>query len=204
MTASLIERPPTEEQLAAIDTETLRAQLSRQLEITAEHVARLALIWRELERRGEDLSSLRSGLASYLPAVASGRLVPEAVVRLAGNKSALRTIAMLAPDEQRRLLASGTVAVASMTEGTRTVRQVPLHLLTPNEAARVIDPVAGTTRPADAQVIRHRGRSNTPTNRIVVMLTSSQHGRLHTEAKRANTSINTLVIKTLRESGLLE
>src|SRR5882724_9369466 len=77
--------PSMAQTLRDMDNDTLRRELSRALTVSAEHLIYLAQVWRELERRGEDLSDLRSGLGAYLPLIASGRLAAEAVVRLPAN-----------------------------------------------------------------------------------------------------------------------
>jgi len=94
-----------------MDTPALRSELARALEITADRLAYLAAIWKELEARGEDLSHLRSGMAVYLPMIASNHLAAEAVVRFAGSKTMLRAVAQLPLDEQRRLAQGGKVSV---------------------------------------------------------------------------------------------
>ena len=91
------------ERLRTISTEQLRAELAQALGLTARHLLYLAAVWRELERRGEDLSDLRSGIGVYLPAIAAGSVLPETVVRFAGKPTLLRAVAALTPDEQRRL-----------------------------------------------------------------------------------------------------
>lgn len=189
--------------LADIDTETLKAELSRQIGVTADHVRRLALIWSELERRGEDLSALRTGIASYLPAIAAGRLIPEAVVRLAGNRTALRAVAYLSPVEQRRLLDMGSIEVAMIEDGRRIVKSVPLHLMRPTEVSRAIDQVAGRTRPAAEQVIRGGKSARRANRRIIINLTESEHDRLLEEARRVNRSAAAMVVQALRNEKLI-
>ena len=54
-----------------MDTPTLRGELARALTVTAETLEYLAAIWRELERRGQDLSELRKGMGQYLPLIAA-------------------------------------------------------------------------------------------------------------------------------------
>ena len=50
------------EEIDAETTAELRAGLAQALEVTARHLTYLAALWRELERRGEDLSGLRGGV----------------------------------------------------------------------------------------------------------------------------------------------
>ena len=95
--------PPDAAALAALDTEQLRAELAQSLRLTAAALVRLAWILRTLEERGEDLGELHAGLPWYLRLIAYGQLLPEAVVRFAGNPSLLRRIAGLPLPDQRRL-----------------------------------------------------------------------------------------------------
>lgn len=106
--------------IAAMSTAELKAEFAKALEITAHQLVYLAHLWRELERRGEDLSHLRSGLFTYMPMIANGSLDPQAVVRFAGNLTALRALANLSLKEQRRLAEDGLVEVV-LPRGDKTV-----------------------------------------------------------------------------------
>jgi hypothetical protein len=191
--------------IAAMSVEALRAEFTRQIEVTARSVERLALIWRELEARGEDMSVLRTGIATYLPAVASGRLVPEAVVRLAGNRSTLRAVSCLAPDEQRRVLSAEHVAIAAMVDGKRTVTNKPLHLLTPVEASRAFDVTTGAVIPADRQKVAGPKRASLTTaeSRLVLMVPRSVHDKLHEAARAKGLTVQRLILNCLRENDII-
>lgn len=117
------------EDLKAMDTPALRAELAAALGHTARQLVRLAAIWAELESRGEDLSALRTGIGTYLPGIAAGAVAAEAVVAFAGQKSLLRAVTSLPPDEQRRLAAGGTVPMAVTSEDGYTHRMVSLATL---------------------------------------------------------------------------
>lgn len=90
--------------IASASTDELKRELAKSLNLSAEHLARIALIWQELTRRGEDLSDLRTGLTEYLPDIAAGRLDANVVVRFAGRKTHINALRLLPVDEQRRLL----------------------------------------------------------------------------------------------------
>jgi hypothetical protein len=187
--------------LTQISTEDLRRELSAALTITADAVARMARIWRELERRGEDLSALRSGIGMYLSAVAAGRLLAEAVVRLAGNRYALKAIASLTLDEQRRLLEVGTIQVVR-SDGE--VVDVPIHRLSSLDAARAIDVVAGRVKsPAEQRVPRLRARARRTTQRIVLLLSAAEHETIMDKARRLNIPASQLILDALRQEGVL-
>lgn len=115
------------DEIAVMDTPTLRRELARSVTITAETLLYMGRIWAELERRGEDLSGLRSGLAAYLPAIASGRLKAEAVIRYANKAMLLRRLMDLSAHQQEMLLEAGEVEVAEPGEGGGFItRRVPL------------------------------------------------------------------------------
>lgn len=97
--------------LSQHSTESLREALAHTIEVSALHIVRMALIWKELDRRGVDLSDLRRGLFEYLPAIAAGRLDAHLVVRLAGKPSLLRRVQQLPLQQQRALADRGTVAI---------------------------------------------------------------------------------------------
>lgn len=190
--------------IAALSTEDLRAELVRALAITADHVRHLAIIWRELERRGEDLSALRTGIGAYLAPVAYGRLLPEAVVKLAGNRAALRAVSLLAPEEQRHVLDAGYIPVKRSESGPAD--QVPITALSPGDVARAIDPVRGTVRPVNEQRViqRHRQVQNKPTKTLLVRLTDVEHTNVQSTARRLGISASQLIYDALKDAGYLK
>lgn len=111
---------------AFMTTEELREELRRAVNLTARSVAYLAEVWTELERRGEDMSDIRIGLAPFLRDVAAGRLAPEAVLTFAGSRMVLRWVGRRPLAEQKRL-ASGAPVEVPTEEGPR---QIPATQLT--------------------------------------------------------------------------
>lgn len=95
--------------------------------MTAKTLSYLAAVWRELERRGENLSDLRTGIAFYLPQIAAGTLDAELVVRYAGQRMLLHAAGRLPIKEQRRLVETGHVTLVE--PGGQAVREVALHRL---------------------------------------------------------------------------
>lgn len=136
--ATLATRMPTPYELGAMSTQQLRAELAQSLTISARHLAYLATIWGELEKRGEDLSDLRTGLAVYLPQIAAGRLDAEAVIRFAGQPTVLRSIAMLPTSEQRALATGKPVSVLTVNaHGEYESAEMPVYTLTAAQARLV-------------------------------------------------------------------
>lgn len=150
--------------IVTLDTATLRAELSRALTITAHGLAYLAAVWAEPERRGEDLSDLRVGLAQYLPAIAAGRIAAEAVATFAGQSTVLKRVARLSLDDQRRLAAGEPVPVVSASaDGQYTERSLPLRVLTAPQVATVIDEFGRIRTPIEQrQHLRQTARPPRP------------------------------------------
>lgn len=97
------------ESIRKMPTDQLKRELADALKISADALVYMAAIWKELEGRGVDLSDLRTGLATYLPAIAAGRLDPQAVVYFAGKRTVLSALASLPIEDQRRLADGGSV-----------------------------------------------------------------------------------------------
>ena len=130
--------PLTPAELGAMSNQQLRARLAQSLTLSARHLAYLAVIWAELERRGEDLSDLRTGLAAYLPQIAAGVLDAEAVVRFAGKPSVLRALAGLPLEQQAALTRGEPVHVLTVNAaGEYESADMPAHLLTPAQTRLV-------------------------------------------------------------------
>lgn len=126
--------------LGNLSNQRLREELAKSLTFSAQHLAYLATIWAELERRGEDLSDLRTGLAVYLPQIAAGRLDAEAVIRFAGQPTVLRSIAGL-PLERQQALAHGEAVKVLTVDGSGRFAEseIPAYALTASQARMVFD-----------------------------------------------------------------
>lgn len=126
--------------LSNLSNQRLREELAKSLTFSAQHLAYLATIWAELERRGEDLSDLRTGLAVYLPQIAAGRLDAEAVIRFAGQPTVLRSIAGLPLERQQALAHGEPIKVLTVDEhGRFEPSEVPAYALTASQARMVFD-----------------------------------------------------------------
>ncbi len=153
----LVVRPfNTSGRLAQISTVELRAELARGLSLTADTLMRLGTIWAELERRGEDLSELRHGLARTLPLIAGGRLAAEAVVAFAGRPALLRALEGVPLDRQRSL-ANGEAIEVIDPNTARGVLSMPLAQM-PAAAVRLVFGEDGEVRTPQAQRLALRPR----------------------------------------------
>jgi len=131
---------PTPYELGAMSTQQLREQLAKSLTMTAQHLQYLSLIWAELEKRGEDLSDLRTGLAVYMPQIAAGRLSAQAVIRFAGQPTVLKSVAMLPLQEQEAMANGKPVRVLTVNaKGEYEDTELPAYTLTAAQARMVFD-----------------------------------------------------------------
>jgi hypothetical protein len=198
-TTALTARPGGD--LDSMSDEELFDELRSNLTLTATHIARAAQAWWLLENRGHDLSKLRTGMSQYLSAVALGRLVPEAVVRLAGNGTAIRALTHLSLDQQREVLTRGSVSVV---RSNGSAVDVPVQSLTAADIARAFDPTTGSLVPPGQQKQPRQIRARAPRmKRIVVELTDEQHTRLQTEAAKSGRSASALVLQCLKNEGAI-
>jgi hypothetical protein len=155
---------PGEASLMAMSIEDLRQQLASSLELSARHLMHMAAIWAELERRGEDLSSLRTGMAVYLPMIARGDLDAQIVVRYAGKNMLIRHLAGLSRMEQSQLLDNEVVTVVDFVDGDFTEKSVSLHELDSRKLKHVFgDHILSPTEQRNAIVKTRR----TPVGTII-------------------------------------
>ena len=122
--------PPVAE-LQAMSTEALKAQLAKAVSITAEYLGYIAMVWQELERRGEDMTAMRHGLMTYVPMIANKELDARVVVNYAGQKTLIAVMSNLPLEEQQALLERGSVDIVDLDEDKQQrVRTVALGDLT--------------------------------------------------------------------------
>ena len=120
--SKIVSTADTDLSIARMTNESLRAELAKQLSLTAFSLMRAAAIWTELQRRGVDMGALRSGLSAYLPRIARGELAAEAVVMFAGQKTLLQNIAGMPLEDQRKYAAGEPVSMVERDEQGRIVK----------------------------------------------------------------------------------
>lgn len=159
--------PLNNKQLKTVSTEELKRHLASSLEVTARHLQYMAGIWRELEERGEDLSSLRHGIAAYLPLIAHDRVDASIVIKYAGQKTLLSALASLPIGEQRQIAETGYVLVARTTDSDKAETvEVPLSRLAAAEVFQVFSD-DGLRSPEDQIRFIERRNIRAPTTRYV-------------------------------------
>lgn len=144
--------------LTAMPTERLRAELAHGLTLTAITLTKLGMVWAELERRGEDLSDLRVGIARTLPLIAGGRLAAEAVVAFAGRPMILRALEGVPLDMQRRLADGEPVPI--YLPGETAPKSLPLARIPAAAITRVI--ADGIVRTPAEQRLAIRAKKRKP------------------------------------------
>lgn len=133
-----IQRPSIVAELQSLPSEQLREELVCGLGRMARDLLRLALIVRELEGRGEDLSGLKIGLIHHLRKIACGQLLPEVVIRFAAKPALIALVGNLPLAEQGRLAGGGHVAlVVRNPDGTPTHVMLDPLAMTPRQVAQV-------------------------------------------------------------------
>lgn len=213
--------------LSRMSTQELRAELQATLTITSRHLLHLANVWRELERRGEDLSGLRSGLWSYMALIATEELRPEIVVRYAGFTMLLKRLARLSLAEQDKLIADDRVAVVEVTKQGFEERVVSLGRLKGDQVAQVVrDRIVSAEEQrrvlagqqvqlsapsgrsaADRAVARAKSRSGRGVGRtprpVSLSLSDDEWDDLRKRAEAAGLSVAKLIVGSLSASGFL-
>lgn len=106
-------------QLASI--EQLKAELSKSLKLTSDYLVYMSLIWSELNKRGVDLSELKSGLFSYIPLIATNQLDARLVVEFAGNKTLLSALSRLPIEKQAEVAETKSLPFVTYDEHQKTI-----------------------------------------------------------------------------------
>lgn len=152
--------------LSALSTDDLKHELGRSLEMTAKHITYLAMIWKELEDRGEDLSDLRHGLAAYLPLIARSKLDASLVIQYAGQKTLLGALSQLPIEEQRQVSESGYVTLVALDDnGQRQELQKPLSKLSAGEVHQVFSDTGIRSSDDQLRLLDRRKNRSAPTKK---------------------------------------
>ncbi len=116
-------------QIQAASIEQLKAELSQSLKITSDYLVYMSLIWNELNRRGVDLSELKSGLFQYIPLIATNQLEAALVVEFAGNKTLLSALSRLPIDQQKEIAISKKIPFVELGDSLEMI-ETELDLMT--------------------------------------------------------------------------
>lgn len=138
--------------LAGVPTDELKKRLADGLGGWAKQLLYLSQLWAELESRGENLENVRSGIGVYLPAIATGAVLPEIVIRFAGQPKILNAVTLLKVSEQQKILDTGRVPVSVPNNGSYSTRMLPVHGLTSSQTTQVFDTKRRVIRTHDEQI----------------------------------------------------
>lgn len=144
--------PAQASELAIAPTEELKSRLTSLLARTAEDLSSMAAIVGELERRGEDLSTLKLGIVHYLRRIAAGQLLPEIVVQYSGYPLMLRQATVLPIEDQRRLISGEPLPVAVWRGNNIEWRRVDPLALTRDHVTQIF---AGDHLRTDAEQVSY-------------------------------------------------
>ncbi len=115
----------------------LYTELSAAITQTAAGILRMAKVLAELQSRREDLSSFTSPLLMFLPDVASGKLLPEMLIRYGASPAIVSMIAKLVQEDQKKL-ATGDGKVEVVEEVGKEPRRARLIDMTQARLTQVI------------------------------------------------------------------
>lgn len=133
---------PLERRLKEMAETELRSYLAQRLRFTADNLMEMALVIREFDQRGIDLSDLRVSLLVYLRRIAYGQTLPEVVALLAGRRDLLQRVAFLPlPEQQRCIDENGlTVVTGEVANGQFDSRRRQILDLEPWEVRQIFGP----------------------------------------------------------------
>ncbi|OWJ78438.1 hypothetical protein [Haematobacter genomosp. 1] len=190
--------------LSGISTEELQREMAEAIGVTARTLSRLAAIWSELERRGADLSALRGGgLFTYLPLIANRRLLPDVVVRCAGQATLIKQMTNMPLSTQRRLIDDGFDIADVGEDGRVTTRSVPVEEMTITLLRRAV--VGDDLRPVRDQIamLAPKATRRAPVRRGVVLkirLTAEEYDKLRLIAREEGKQAPSLAREFLMKS----
>ena len=175
--------------LAGIPTEDLRSALADAIGVTAKTLAHLAMIWAELEARGEDLSALRGGgLFTYLPLVAKGLLLPEVVVRCAGQALVIKSLSQMSLEHQAEVMARGFALAEIGSDGSVETTRVAAERISIAQLRRAVSGDHARSIPEQVKMIAAKPPRQTTRGVIVsVRLTAEEYDQVkHAAASDGN------------------
>ena len=131
----------------------LKKELARTLKVTSEYLVYMSVIWAELNKRGVDLSDLKSGLFEYIPLIATNQLDADLVIEYAGNKTLLAALSRLPIEQQREIAESKKVPFVELGEhDEKIVYELELSKAKPRQIYQIFGGESGF-RDADKQYV---------------------------------------------------
>lgn len=203
----------TPDGLRRVTTAELRRMLGQVVTVTANGLRAAAAILAEMEHRGEDVAQFRTGLFSFLPAIAEGRLHAELAIRYAGKLSLLRHMVELPAADQLRVLEAGSVAVVEPIAGRLQEHQVPVLRLSLGQMRQVFRPEGLADGEAQRRQLRGEKRAaaapaggkKRPVERVPVsvLMEADEVDILRDLAASRNTSMSSMIYEAVVKAGYL-
>lgn len=167
-------------QIQSATNEQLKDELARSLKITSDYLVYMSLIWSELNKRGFDLSELKSGLFQYIPLIATNQLDARLVVEFAGNKTLLSALSRLEIHQQAQIADTKIVPFVYLNDDdTKVVTELDLTKAKATEIYQVFGGESGF-RNADQQYVllmnRQQAKNKTEKSHIKQRKTYSKVG----------------------------
>jgi hypothetical protein len=133
---------PLQRRLKEMSETELRSYLAQRLQFTADNLVEMAMVIREFDQRGIDLTDLRLSLLVYLRRIAYGQTLPEVVALLAGRRDLLQRVAFLPlPEQQHCVDEKGlSVVTGELASGEFDTRRRQTLDLEPWEVRQVFGP----------------------------------------------------------------
>jgi hypothetical protein len=182
----------------------LKAELAALVGLGARALLLAAQRWASLERKGVDLSDLRGGLFPYLPLIGCGAVLPELVVRFAGNLSLLHTLSAYPVEVQRRLADGEPIPVAVREAGRVTFAMLPAHALSSEQRRVALGEKGLRTEGEQRAIIEAQDSPKRPTvedgTEIRIRLNRRELARLRADMPRG-VSLSAYVKDLLRGLG---
>jgi hypothetical protein len=137
--------------LRKLSNDQLVNELGTVVGIMVENFRKIALIVKEMDHRGMDLSSIHIPMLEHVRRIAAGEMLPEVLAKFATNRMALRMVSAMPIKEQRKALA-GPIPVARRTaDGGVQFKSVAVEEMGYRELKTVFDEEQGRMRRKEEQ-----------------------------------------------------
>ena len=148
--------------VSKLTTDQLYEAFAKTVTVHARTLKYMSAIWIELEKRGEDLSDLKTGLAQWMPLIASGKLIAEAVIKFAGKKMLLHRMSTMSIEDQQQLIDDDTVDFVEVIDDKKITKRLSLSYLSSADVLQVFDESTYKLRTAAEQIERIDRKQSRP------------------------------------------
>ncbi|KZN28541.1 hypothetical protein N480_10635 [Pseudoalteromonas luteoviolacea S2607] len=128
---------PSEHQLQSFTTEELKKSFQASLGVSVKLFEHMANVWRELDRRGENMDEFRKGAMLYIEMIANKRLMAELAFKYVGQRGLLNALANLPLRLQSKLAKDDVVDVVTNNNGEAQSEKLKLSEIPAQQLSRV-------------------------------------------------------------------